>query len=1083
MGLFNNLLINYAVITADMIGYTMQKILALHRKAYTSFLWGCDKSAFKDLVECRKMAGKENHWFEELWILLDEVHLLLELNNDQNLFYEANCRLLELHAIFDMPDEEFKQIFEANYIIGKHKKIQEQTYECLMKFYDGLYIHADYMTAHMNYKAGLLCGKAMGKIEMLTQRIPLRDRMERLFKMAVDLGSIRELDLAMSYYNSAINLAKDENDLTYEYIALLRKLSICLSSEHLANHVDFDSETMSAISRLNELCEINQSDLYTLGEKLVQFEQNKADNGTKNDQTDAKWRIDRLREAMPMLHFQLALSRGDWQTARIYADELKEKELEAYGSSSQFSNSDLLMPVYAMLYNSEDRKEANELQPDSDVEDVDEPFAPNFPDGMSPLEKHRYLILTARGEMMCKHQMSAHFLCEQAKAISKEMYSDYHYAMAVHSIGQSYESVGKEEDALTHYREVIRLLTEDVPTGADANLSSSLLYTTFYEIGNLIKNTDPKEAIRVLTEAINLLAGKKNDEILFLESALIARAVAKSNVGDIEGKEKDCLAALELIVNEAKRRMPFIDKELRENLWSEVIRLLHEVVSQVEESSSPSFRRSVYDAILIAKGFLLSSEKAEKEAIYKEETLREYIPLFKALEEYEISKLPWGTMTENSAGQYVEQYMKSMMLQKVTNGVIGKYYDFMHISFSSIVGALNDNDVVLDYYDYPLEDGDQQYIAFVYRKGHEAPEFVKVCRESDLKQIYNEVVSNEYEDGSPFHVSEAYNPALSYSHQLCDRILLGISSKFELSQGDTINYVPSGSLHKIPVESLNVTIGTNDIVSDFYADFIRMSHVRTILSHKDDIPQNIGLFGGLNYGEGSTSETKERGYKIGMDELSATPLASWGELKQTLSEVKNISFLWQSATGMKADTFTGFDGSPELFKNIGEKGCSIMHLATHGFFETKKTKVNIPGLQGAYRPMDLTGIVMSNGNEGWLHGNNTHHEGILTATDIAKMDLSKTQLVVLSACYTGEGVVRSDGVFGLQRAFKKAGAKSLVMSLWNEYDEVGSLFMSLFYSHLLLDKKGKRTAFKYARREIQKKYPHPLFWANFIMID
>ena len=90
---------------------------------------------------------------------------------------------------------------------------------------------------------------------------------------------------------------------------------------------------------------------------------------------------------------------------------------------------------------------------------------------------------------------------------------------------------------------------------------------------------------------------------------------------------------------------------------------------------------------------------------------------------------------------------------------------------------------------------------------------------------------------------------------------------------------------------------------------------------------------------------------------------------------------------------------------------------------------------------------------------------------------------MLSACYTGEGVVRSDGVFGLQRAFKKAGAGSLVMSLWNESDEVGSQFMSVFYSYLLSKDIDKKKAFKLAKTEIRRRFPHPLFWANFIMID
>ena len=69
----------------------------------------------------------------------------------------------------------------------------------------------------------------------------------------------------MIYYNQAIKLAIEEKDKTYEYIALIRKLSICLSSEHIANHINLDSETMSAIVRLYDMCGDNHPDPYLLG--------------------------------------------------------------------------------------------------------------------------------------------------------------------------------------------------------------------------------------------------------------------------------------------------------------------------------------------------------------------------------------------------------------------------------------------------------------------------------------------------------------------------------------------------------------------------------------------------------------------------------------------------------------------------------------------------------------------------------------------------------------------------------------------------------------------------------------------------
>lgn len=1069
--------------TADMTDFAMQRILALHCKASSTLSDGWNESAYNDLEKVRKMAEEKGHWFEELWILLDEVKYLINSHNDQDLFYTANLRLKELQSVFEMPNDEFKTIFEENYINGKIPIIKKQTYECLLKLYDRFFRRADYMAAHLNYMASLLCGKAMYKIEMLSGRIDLKNRMERMFKMAMDYGYIRELDKAIEYYNKAIRTAHEEEDYAYEYIALMRKQSICLTSEHITNHIDLDSETMSTVTRIGSLCDEYQLDPYALGEWLVEAEKRKAQSGRKVDISEAKWRIDRLREVMPMLPLQLALSRGDWQTAHIYANELKKKELEAYGSSRDYSNADMIIPTYAMLYNSPERSDVEKEISIVEQKELDKPCVINFPEGTLTCVMFNNLIHEARKKMGLQLQIAAESLCTQAEEIAAHVYSDYHKAMAIHSIGQSYESVGNHAEALSYYRNVVGMLTEHAHPGSDVTLSKYMLFASLLGIGNLTKDTAPQESIQVLTDSIRLVESKRNDEEFFLKNLLLIRAKAKTNIGDVDGGEEDCKDFLDLILNDANKRLPFIDKELRENYWSEVSKQLCHVVAQVNETSSPSFRLAVYNAILMTKGFLLSSEKAEREAVYREESLREYIPLYKELEKYEMSKLPWGTITENSAGKYVEHYMKSMKLQMATNGVIEKYYDFMHIRFDNITNILNENDVVLDYYDYPLENGDQQYVAFVYKKGMEAPAFVKVCKESDLQRVYQEVAAKKYEDGSPFHISEVYNSAWMYSAQLCRLILNVVIKKIELPLDCKIFFVPSGSLHKVPVESLIVEEGTEITVSDFYTNFARISHVRTLLIPDDWAMNSIGLFGGLNYGVESTDESHTRGYVIGLDDRTPTPLAPWGELKQTLTEVRNISFLCQMAKGMTVEIHTRLDGTPDKLRELSEKGCSVLHLATHGFFETMKSKVNIPGLQGAYKPMDLTGVVMSNGNEGWLHGNNMCHEGILTATDIAKMDLSQSKLVVLSACYTGEGVVRSDGVFGLQRAFKKAGAGSIVMSLWNESDEVGSQFMSVFYSHLLSENIDKKKAFKLAKTEIRKRFPHPLFWANFIMID
>ena len=131
-------------------------------------------------------------------------------------------------------------------------------------------------------------------------------------------------------------------------------------------------------------------------------------------------------------------------------------------------------------------------------------------------------------------------------------------------------------------------------------------------------------------------------------------------------------------------------------------------------------------------------------------------------------------------------------------------------------------------------------------------------------------------------------------------------------------------------------------------------------------------------------------------------------------------------------------------------------------------------------------------------------DGVLTAQEIAQLDLRGLDLLVLSACQTGLGEIKGDGVFGLQRGFKKAGAQTIMMSLWSVSDEATKDLMTRFYT-ALTNGKTKREAFNQAQQYVKdhdysygyveytdsngktvsgenarKKRPH---WAAFIMLD
>ncbi len=110
--------------------------------------------------------------------------------------------------------------------------------------------------------------------------------------------------------------------------------------------------------------------------------------------------------------------------------------------------------------------------------------------------------------------------------------------------------------------------------------------------------------------------------------------------------------------------------------------------------------------------------------------------------------------------------------------------------------------------------------------------------------------------------------------------------------------------------------------------------------------------------------------------------------------------------------------------------------------------------------------------------------GILTALEVANLDLQDTDLVVLSACDTGLGSIHNtEGVFGLQRAFKFAGADNILVSLWSVNDRATKELMIRFYRNLLKKEQSPAVALRNAKADIRKKNPNPRFWAGFILVE
>jgi hypothetical protein len=227
----------------------------------------------------------------------------------------------------------------------------------------------------------------------------------------------------------------------------------------------------------------------------------------------------------------------------------------------------------------------------------------------------------------------------------------------------------------------------------------------------------------------------------------------------------------------------------------------------------------------------------------------------------------------------------------------------------------------------------------------------------------------------------------------------------------------------------------------------------------------------------------------------------WRYLPGTLDESIEVNRMLRSA-GFDPQLDTGYMATEERLNHrcgYGSKQQSprILHLATHGFFypdpksearsEIMRSEMSEPVFRLSDDPMMRAGLLLAGAKYAWQTGKpirSDMEDGILTAREISQLNLSNTELVVLSACNTGLGdIVGNEGVYGLQRAFKIAGAKYLIMNLWEVGDKVAHEMMTEFYRQWLEKGLVIPEAFRAAQAKMKEKYEDPYLWACFVLIE
>ena len=527
--------------------------------------------------------------------------------------------------------------------------------------------------------------------------------------------------------------------------------------------------------------------------------------------------------------------------------------------------------------------------------------------------------------------------------------------------------------------------------------------------------------------------------------------------------------------------LTFSDKE--RNIWWENVRQLYCDLSNLayELDQTNDFVNILYNGTLISKGMLLNIDRSTKNTIFelKDKTIHEQYEKLRLLKEQKLNNLNDLNIKDDIT------LLEREILNKIKQYIKLENYS---VNIDSVKSKLGPNDIAVEFINYPILDTDKKpmvYDALIIKK--DWPNAILISIKSE------EIIKKQY-----------YTPIAEIpENSLYKWIWSELESNQYIKPGDNIYFSASGILHQIPIESL--PIGNGKIMSDVY-NMYRLSSTRELVKEKKEMKYNkAALYGGLTYdmtddellsASQTYTEDASTEYFVSRGLLEDTIRGyKWDNLSNTQQEVDYISDLMKK-NQITTQTYKGNKGNEESFKALSSHGYNIIHLATHGFFypdeEAKEKDYFKPMLLNDhyqnFNEVDMSmwrsGLVMSGGNRAWKGDTipDTVEDGILKAQEIGDLDLRGADLVVLSACNTGQGEVTGEGVFGLQRAFKMAGAQTIVMSLTPVDDQTTMAMMNKFYTNLFSGQ-SKHDAFYNAQRYIRSIKPDPKYWMGWIMLD
>lgn len=527
-----------------------------------------------------------------------------------------------------------------------------------------------------------------------------------------------------------------------------------------------------------------------------------------------------------------------------------------------------------------------------------------------------------------------------------------------------------------------------------------------------------------------------------------------------------------------KRNIALLPSFERQKFLSEFDGLTNNLFSMKRSETDNGF---LYDYLLMTKGLQLGTSVAFARSL-ENSTDPEVCAKYSSLKSIN-SRIRELVLQPTNANIVLTDSLRrqSVKLEGELISISKEYTNYSHQisqSWTDLKKDLAPNTALIEFVEFKNETTKAETLgALMISPSKEYPIYINLGFKKDIAELVSKTPGDVYSKGTTARIlfEKLWKPIAKY-----------------VREGDKIYFSPSGIINTVAIE--NLLSDSGERLGLLY-ELHRVSSTKEIHTERPANVHSAAIYGGLKYDmspdEMLDNSMRAKNVSSNHDLYNyiafAKTRSGWTFLPGTKTESDKIAEILNS-NNVNVLLLQEAEGNEESFKGLSGKDVSIVHLATHGFYlennnaTTTSNKIARP-LYAYKDPMIRSGLLLSGANSAWTGKLSAGYEdGILTSAEIAELNLSNTDIVVLSACDTGLGEITEEGVYGLQRAFKNAGVGTIVMSLWKVDDEATRQLMITFYSNLLSGM-SKFNAFESAKNVVASKYSDPYYWAGFIMLD